>query len=256
MITGTMPKWQQYTHRSPVLLAILLGALVWWGLNSAPSHQPQGRNAWAISWMIVLGVGFLGVGFWFWKSLIKEFSYDGRTLTFSTLASSSTQSRDVSDIEEVVEWMGRGGPLGHCIKFRGGAKFYLQNGVSNAAALAERLRYDLGSPAFQRSATGKPRSARLAILLIIAIGAGLLAAVATSRLLQRLPPEISRSEFLSEVKKGHVPKVVIRDGTLVSGTSSTRGAFRVRMPVDDIMVHELRSRGVMVDFETSSDLIP
>jgi len=83
-----------------------------------------------------------------------------------------------------------------------------------------------------------------------------LAAVATSRFLQRLPPEISRAEFLSEVDARHVEKVVIRDRELIGGTSSTRGAFRVRTPVDGVMENELRSRGVVVEFETSSDLIP
>jgi hypothetical protein len=100
------------------------------------------------------------------------------------------------------------------------------------------------------------RPVRLAVTLIIAICAGLLAAVATSRYLHRLPPEISRTEFLSEVDARHVDKVVIRDRELISGTSSTRGAFRVSMPVDDVIVNELRSRGVAVEFETSSDLTP
>jgi hypothetical protein len=92
--------------------------------------------------------------------------------------------------------------------------------------------------------------------LLIAICAGCLAAVATSRFLQRLPPEISKTEFLSEVDEQHVDKVVIRDRELISGASSTRGAFRVRMPVDDVLVNQLRSRGVVVEFETSSDLTP
>ena len=147
MIAGTMPKWQQYSHRSAVVIVILFGALISWGFHSAPSRQPQGRNVWAIAWMIVLGLSFIGGGFWFWKRLIKEFHYDGRTLTFNTLASSETQVRDLSAIEEVSEWTGRGGPLGYCVKFRDGAKLYLQNGVSNAAVLAERLHYDLGSSA-------------------------------------------------------------------------------------------------------------
>ena len=154
------------------------------------------------------------------------------------------------------EWTGRGGPLGYCIKFRDGAKFYLQNGVSNAAALAERLRYDLGSSASERSAAVSRHPVHLALMLFIAIGAGLLASVATITLLHRLPPEISRTEFLSEVEQRHVAKVVISDRVLINGTSSTRGAFRVRVPVDDAMVNELRSRGVAVEFETSSDLIP
>ena len=256
MIAGTMPKWQQYSHRSPVLIMILFGALIWWGFHSGPSHQPQGRNVWAITWMIVLGLGFIGSCFWFWKRLIKEFNYDGRTFTFSTLASSETQVRDISAIEEVGEWTGRGGPLGYCIKFRDGVKLYLQNGVSNAGALAERLRYDLGSSASERGATQSRRRVHLAFMLFIAICAGLVASVATSKMLHRLPPEISRTEFLSEVEHRHVAKVVIRDRVLINGTSSTRGAFRVRMPVDDAMVKELRSRGIVVEFETSPDLIP
>jgi hypothetical protein len=206
--------------------------------------------------MIVLGLGFIGSGMRFWKRLIKEFNYDGRTLTFNTLARPETQVRDVSAIEEVGGWTGRGRPLGYCIKFRDGAKLYLQNGVSNAAPLAERLRYDLGSSSSEKSATEKRRPVRLAFLLVIAICAGVLASVATSRLLHRLPPEISRTAFLSEVEQGHVAKVVISDRVLINGTSSTRGAFRVRMPVDDATVDELRSRGVVVEFETSSGLIP
>jgi|SRR5580693_1521450 hypothetical protein len=100
------------------------------------------------------------------------------------------------------------------------------------------------------------RPARIAVTLTIAVCAGLLAAVATSRYLHRLPPEISRTEFQSEVDERHVDKILIRDRELISGTSSTRGAFRVSMHVDDVLVNELRSRGVVVEFETSSDLIP
>jgi Flp pilus assembly protein CpaB len=100
------------------------------------------------------------------------------------------------------------------------------------------------------------RPARLAILLLIAICAGLAASVATNRLLKRLPTEISRTEFFSEVEQHHVAKVVIVDRELIEGTSSTRGAFRVSMPVDDATVSELRSRGVVVEFETDSNLIP
>jgi len=102
----------------------------------------------------------------------------------------------------------------------------------------------------------KRRPSRLSLTLFIAICAGLVAAVATSKFLQSLPPEISRAEFFSEVDGRHVAKVVIRDRELISGTSSTRGAFRVRTPVDDRTVHELRSRGVVVEFESSPDLIP
>jgi len=79
---------------------------------------------------------------------------------------------------------------------------------------------------------------------------------AVKRFERHLPPVISRTEFLSEVDQGHVARVAIRDRELITGTSSTRGAFRVMMPVDDAMVNELRSRGIVVEFERSSDLIP
>jgi hypothetical protein len=256
MINGTMSKWQRYGQRSPLVIVPLFGALMWWGFHTAPSYQSQGRNGFAIIFLFVLGLGLIGGVRRFWKRLIKEFIYDGRTFTFNTLASPEMQMRDLSAIEEVGEWTGRGGPLGFCIKFRDGAKLYLHYGVSNAAALAERIRYDLGSSAPDRAAAKRRRPARLAVMLFIAVCAGVLAAVATSKLLQRLPPEISQTEFLSEVDERHVDKVVIRDRALISGTSSTRGAFRVRMPVDDVKVNELRSRGVVVEFETSSDLIP
>jgi hypothetical protein len=164
--------------------------------------------------------------------------------------------RDLSAIEEVGEWRGQGGPLGFCTKFRDGAKLYLHYGVSNASALADRIRYDLGPPFL----TGSPRRGVVQLMLrsrcFIAICAGWLAAVATSKFLQRLPPEISQTEFPSEVDERHVDNVVIRDRVLINGTSSTRGAFRVRMSVDEVMVNELRSRGVVVEFETSSHLTP
>jgi hypothetical protein len=256
MIAGTMPKWQQYGHRAPLVIVALLGALMWWGFHTAPSHQSRGRDGFAAICLIVLGFGLIGGVVWFWERLVKEFNYDGRTFTFNTLASPEMQVRDLSAIEEVGEWTGRGGPLGFCIKFRDGTKLYLHYGVSNAAALVERIRSDLGSSAPDRIAAKRRRPAHIAFALFIAICAGLLASVATSKLLQRLPPEISRTEFLSEVEQRHVDKVVIRDRVLISGTSSIRGAFRVRTPVDDVMVNELRSRGVVVEFETSSDLTP
>src|SRR5262249_10769257 len=122
--------------------------------------------------------------------------------------------------------------------------------------LAERLRCDLGSCASERSAAERRRPVHLAFMLFIAICAGLLAAVATIRVARRLPRENSRTEFLSEVEQGDVAEAGITARRLIIWTSSTRGALQVRMPVDDVMIHELRLRGVVVEFETSSDLIP
>src|SRR5579859_478580 len=132
MIAGTMPKWQRYSHRAPLVIVAVFGALMWWGFHTVPSHQSQGRNGFVTIWLIALGLSLIGGVLWFWKSLIKEFNYDGRTFTFNTLASPEMQLRDLSAVEEVVEWTGRGGALGFCIKFRDGAKLYLPYGVSNA----------------------------------------------------------------------------------------------------------------------------
>src|SRR5262245_47843073 len=168
MVAGKMPKWQQYGHRAPVVVVVFLGVLMWWGFHTAPSRLPQGYNYFAAICVIVLGLGLIGSVVWFWKKVIKEFNYDGTTLTFNTLAT-ETQVRDLSAIEEVGEWTGRGGPAGFCIKFRDGAKVYLHYGVSNAAALAARIRADLGASAPERiAATARP-PVRLAPLLFVAI---------------------------------------------------------------------------------------
>jgi hypothetical protein len=83
-----------------------------WGFHTAPSHQSQERNGLATICLIVLGLSLIAGILWFWKRFVKEFSYDGRTFTFNTLASPEMQVRDLSAIEEVSEWTGRGGPLG------------------------------------------------------------------------------------------------------------------------------------------------
>jgi hypothetical protein len=105
-------------------------------------------------------------------------------------------------------------------------------------------------------AAKKRRRTYRPLLLLVAVSAGWIAFIAARNLERRLPPVISRTEFLSEVVQGHVAEVLITDRDLISGTSSTRGAFRVMVPVDDDLVKALRSRGVKVEFEQSSDLIP
>jgi hypothetical protein len=44
MIAGTMPKWQQYVHRAPVVVLAALAVLIWWGFHTAPSREPQEHN--------------------------------------------------------------------------------------------------------------------------------------------------------------------------------------------------------------------
>jgi hypothetical protein len=231
----------------------LFGALEWFGFHSsfsAGQHpQPHKGLTFVVLWMILVALGWILTALWFWKRLITEFSYDGKMLQLSTLGVPTTQARHLSEIVEVSEWRGRGGPLGYRIKFRGGAQFFLQYGVSNAAALAEQIGYDLGFLLHRQTATMKRRQIYLAFVIIVAVCTGLLASRYTMRSLRGLPPEITRTEFLSEVAQGHVARVVIADREFISGVSSTRGAFRTRMPVDDAMVKDLRARGVVVEFE-------
>lgn len=99
MISGAMPKWQQHGHRAPLVAVALFGVLIWWGFHTAP-YQPRGRNGFAIICLIVFGLSLIAGVSWFWKRLIKEFNYDGRTLMFSTLASPEMQVRDLSAIED------------------------------------------------------------------------------------------------------------------------------------------------------------
>ena len=67
-------------------------------------------------------------------------------------------------------------------------------------------------------------------------------------------PELSRPEFLREVREGRVRKVIIEDQEVIKGVSSTLGPFRTpfRKPEDNNLAPELRARGVEVMFERST----
>jgi hypothetical protein len=65
MIAGTMPKWQQYGHRAPLVFVAALGALIWWGFHTAPSRQSHASNSVVIVCLIVLGIGLIGGVLWF-----------------------------------------------------------------------------------------------------------------------------------------------------------------------------------------------
>ena len=120
--------------------------------------------------------------------------------------------------------------------------------------VAEQIRYDLlGQPYGPFIPRGtlamNRRPIYLVFLIIVALCAGWLAFRFTMKLTQQLPPEITPAEFLSEVAQGHVAKIRIAERQFISGVSSTRGAFRTKMRVDDALIRELRSRGVVVEFE-------
>jgi hypothetical protein len=92
-------------------------------------------------------------------------------------------------------------------------------------------------------------SPRLGVLVLLSVLAGWLA-------FKHVPaplPELSRAEFMAEVRAGHVRKVTIEDHQVIVSESSTRGAFRTayKEPADVNLVGELRAKGVEVVFETS-----
>lgn len=67
-------------------------------------------------------------------------------------------------------------------------------------------------------------------------------------------PELSRSEFIAEVRQGHVAKVIIEDQEIITGVSSTRGSFRTpfHKTEDGGLARQLRALGVEVMFGKST----
>jgi hypothetical protein len=90
---------------------------------------------------------------------------------------------------------------------------------------------------------------RLGVTVLLAVIAGVFAFYHVPEPL----PELSRTEFLAEVRAGHVRKIVIEDHQVITGESSTRGPFRTayKEPEDAKLATELRALGSEVVFETS-----
>jgi hypothetical protein len=97
-------------------------------------------------------------------------------------------------------------------------------------------------------------SPRLGVLFLLSVLAGWWA-------FKHVPPplpELSRAEFMAEVRAGHVRQVTVEDRQVIVSESSTRGAFRTeyKEPADVNLVGELRAQGVEVVFDTSAGLTP
>ena len=89
---------------------------------------------------------------------------------------------------------------------------------------------------------------RLVVLPVVALVIGLMAFFLVPRPL----PELSQSEFLSEVRSGHVHKVEIEDHETITGVSTTRGAFRTSCKSNEAeLIAELRSHEVEIVFSRS-----
>ena|SRR5579872_929604 len=147
VIAGSMPRVLRYSHT--LGLAFMCVILVTFGLFVTgflfPAGSPGPGPIVPGSGLVMVAVPALVVGtqLWFSHRLVSEFSFDGRLLRFRTLGLAQTQTRDVFEIAELSDWRGRGASLGYRLRFRDGAKIFLQYRVSNASAVATQLRQNL-----------------------------------------------------------------------------------------------------------------
>jgi hypothetical protein len=84
--------------------------------------------------------------------------------------------------------------------------------------------------------------------LVLALVAAVIVGVTAYYLMPKPLPELTRAEFMAELRAGHVRKIEIEDQDVIIGKSSTRGEFRTgfngREDVD--LPAELRNLGVEV----------
>ena len=145
-ISGEMPKWRKIVHRlASGFMFLFFSAFAVYGgrVFFVDSVAGRGRGA-AVAmmlWFTFLAAFAVGMQRWYDRRMIAQFSFDGSVLRFTTLGNEDTQARDLSEIAQVRQWRGRGGPLGYRLDFRDGAKAYLDYSVSNATALGEQLRF-------------------------------------------------------------------------------------------------------------------
>jgi hypothetical protein len=148
VISGTMPKWQQNGHAfgfwSMCVLFTAFGLFnVRLLLHAWESGAP--RPALFFSFLFIAFVCVaIGGQVSFRRRIVKEFTYDGYTLQFSTLGTAMPQTRALSEIAGLREWKGRGGSFGYRIAFRDGKKIYLQYGIPNAVAAAADILRNVG----------------------------------------------------------------------------------------------------------------
>ena len=137
-----MPKWRQYFNRfAGGLMCVLFAGLGLIGARMAFSATDKARIIVGLIFMAFTAAAVAGQ-FWFQRRIVCEFAYDGSTLQFRTLGIQQTQMRPLTEIAQVKEWRGRGGPLGYRLVFRDGWKVYLEYSVANSIALANQLRWD------------------------------------------------------------------------------------------------------------------
>lgn len=94
----------------------------------------------------------------------------------------------------------------------------------------------------------RKRRRRLLLAALLAVAIGVLAFL----LVPKPWPEISRSEFLVEVRSGHLQEIEIEDGETILEVSATRGRFRAAIkPSETQPLAELRARGIRIRYSSS-----
>ena len=95
----------------------------------------------------------------------------------------------------------------------------------------------------------RPVAARYLFALVAALIVGVMAFYLVPEPL----PELTRAEFMAEVRAGHVRRVEIRDQEVIIAESSTRGKFRTEFDrnKDVNLPAELRALGIEVLFSKS-----
>lgn len=98
---------------------------------------------------------------------------------------------------------------------------------------------------------------RFVIAGIVAVAAGLAAALFVHRL---IPREVSRDQFLAEVRRRQLKQATLQPldhGSVAVADYGNPGAIRTVLPDDgQSFATELRALGVEVVYDTSDDLIP
>jgi hypothetical protein len=93
----------------------------------------------------------------------------------------------------------------------------------------------------------------IALRRLFAVIVAAIAGVAAFYLVPEPLPELTRAEFMEEVRAGHVRRVEINDQEVIIAESSTRGRFRTGFDKagDAGLPNELRALGIEVWFTRS-----
>jgi hypothetical protein len=147
VISGTMPKWQRYVHTFGSGFMCLffcgLGLLCVRLLLTREAPSAKVPYYASVVVMLTMSAGLIAMLLRSRRRIVTEFTYDGRALRFCTLGAPEMQIRDLSEIDKIQDWQGRGGSMGYRFRFRDGAKIYVEYAVSNAVTLAETIRQQI-----------------------------------------------------------------------------------------------------------------